>query len=218
MPQNNDSRTGRQLHLHSTYYITKQLIPALDRLLSLAGVDIAHWYRLMPKHTKTSMLQEDAFISRIRKNRRKVPSARGKSSTGNTGVRMWYRGEGAQQRLAQTNIDHFYRSRQCVLCEDNTVVNGSSDLSRYVCADCMDDQQGLVLGVEWKLRSAERRLSAVHRICASCCQVSLNGPDYRAGELCISVDCPITFQKRNLQTDHEMLDILACMAKGQELW
>lgn len=38
--------TGR---LHSTYYITKQIVPSLDRVFSLLGVNVAAWYAEMPR-------------------------------------------------------------------------------------------------------------------------------------------------------------------------
>lgn len=35
--------------LHAMYYITKQMIPALDRIFSLIGVDVNSWFTQMPK-------------------------------------------------------------------------------------------------------------------------------------------------------------------------
>ncbi|KAK3097907.1 hypothetical protein FSP39_014334 [Pinctada imbricata] len=37
------------LRINATYYITKQILPPLDRLLSLLGVDVFSWYNDMPK-------------------------------------------------------------------------------------------------------------------------------------------------------------------------
>ena len=39
----------KTLQLHGTYYITKQIIPALERVFNLIGVDIMAWYNEMPK-------------------------------------------------------------------------------------------------------------------------------------------------------------------------
>ncbi len=33
-----------RLHLHAIYYITKQIIPALDRVFCLLGADLRAWY------------------------------------------------------------------------------------------------------------------------------------------------------------------------------
>ncbi|ORX46867.1 DNA/RNA polymerase, partial [Piromyces finnis] len=35
--------------IHSTYYIMKQVIPALNRLFKIIGLDISQWYKKMPK-------------------------------------------------------------------------------------------------------------------------------------------------------------------------
>lgn len=40
---------GGRLRLHGPYYILKQLLPALDRLFSLLGVDVSAWFDQMPK-------------------------------------------------------------------------------------------------------------------------------------------------------------------------
>ena len=40
---------SRALRLNATYYITKQLLPALARAFSLLGVDVRAWYSEMPR-------------------------------------------------------------------------------------------------------------------------------------------------------------------------
>src|SRR5690606_26305098 len=40
---------AKKYKLHSTYYITKQIIPALDRIFSLLCVDVKKWYSELPK-------------------------------------------------------------------------------------------------------------------------------------------------------------------------
>lgn len=41
--------SGGRLRLHGDYYILKQLLPALDRLFSLLGVDTFAWFSGMAK-------------------------------------------------------------------------------------------------------------------------------------------------------------------------
>eukprot|EP00960_Hanusia_phi_P043421 756036-Hanusia_phi.AAC.3 len=40
------------LRINAQYYITKALIPCLERLLSLFGVDIRRWYLELPRHSR----------------------------------------------------------------------------------------------------------------------------------------------------------------------
>ncbi|KAJ7092735.1 hypothetical protein C8R44DRAFT_646516 [Mycena epipterygia] len=44
-----DLLKNRHLHLDADYYISRVLIPPLDRILSLAGCDVRKWYLDMPK-------------------------------------------------------------------------------------------------------------------------------------------------------------------------
>ena len=39
----------RSLRLNVRYYITRQVLPPLDRMLSLAGISVYQWYAGMPK-------------------------------------------------------------------------------------------------------------------------------------------------------------------------
>ncbi len=38
-----------RLRLHANYYITKQIIPALERVVSLVGGDMRAWFATMPR-------------------------------------------------------------------------------------------------------------------------------------------------------------------------
>lgn len=58
---------GGRLQLHGQYYITKQILPALDRLFSLLGADVHEWFssmskpqRLLPHKRPLSMLPSRA--------------------------------------------------------------------------------------------------------------------------------------------------------------
>nr|KAJ3418661.1 hypothetical protein HK105_008010 [Polyrhizophydium stewartii] len=41
--------SNRALRLHATYYITKQINPALARMFNLIGADVEKWFQEMPK-------------------------------------------------------------------------------------------------------------------------------------------------------------------------
>ncbi|XP_060083937.1 uncharacterized protein LOC132563202 [Ylistrum balloti] len=47
-----DLLTDPSLRLNATYYITKQILPPLDRIFSLMGVNVFSWYNEMPKVTR----------------------------------------------------------------------------------------------------------------------------------------------------------------------
>lgn len=41
-----------ELKIHAQYYITKQIIPTLNRVFNLLGVDVGKWFFEMPKTTR----------------------------------------------------------------------------------------------------------------------------------------------------------------------
>lgn len=41
--------SGGRLRLHGHYYIIKQIVPALERVFSLLGVDVRGWYTALPR-------------------------------------------------------------------------------------------------------------------------------------------------------------------------
>ena len=47
------------LRLNSTYYVTKQILPPLGRLLQLVGVDVLRWYQEIPRVRDTPHVPGD---------------------------------------------------------------------------------------------------------------------------------------------------------------
>ena len=81
--------------LHENYYITKQIIPALDRIFGLLGVSVKHWFVQMPKPNRWQ------------------PTKRPLSALG--------LGKGS----SRSTIDHFYLSRHCAVCDEMTATDQS---------------------------------------------------------------------------------------------
>ena len=53
---------GGRLRLHGQYYITKQILPALDRLFSLLGVDVHEWFASMGRPQRLLPHKRPAFM------------------------------------------------------------------------------------------------------------------------------------------------------------
>ena len=88
--------SGGTLRLHAVYYITKQIIPALERFMRLIGVNVQAWYARIPKAT------------------RYLPHKRPLSALGGTLT---------STTTHKPTIDHFYLSRHCICCDALTMVN-----------------------------------------------------------------------------------------------
>lgn len=54
--------TGEPMELDYEYYITRVLIPPLERVFNLMGVDIKEWYREMPKSTKLLVMKDTDIL------------------------------------------------------------------------------------------------------------------------------------------------------------
>jgi len=57
--------------LDAEYYITKNLIPPLERILNLVGADIRAWYNEMPKIRKIMKVENAKVINRAAGNSKK---------------------------------------------------------------------------------------------------------------------------------------------------
>ena len=99
--------TGR-LRLHGHYYIVKQILPALNRLFSLLGVDVFSWFNEMPKPTRL-LPQKRPLAS--------LPMAESAASV-------------SAAHLNMTTIDQFYMSRHCIVCD------GLTSAKQAICSAC----------------------------------------------------------------------------------
>lgn len=84
-----------RLRLHSVYYITKQIIPALERVFSLVGADLRGWFAAMPRPSR--LLPQ------------KRPAAALPAAAGGGGGFGGARGGGGG------TIDQYYLSRHCAV-------------------------------------------------------------------------------------------------------
>ncbi|KAL8425812.1 hypothetical protein Efla_004311 [Eimeria flavescens] len=109
-----------QLHpvmqLHYRYYITKQIIPALDRLFSLlpppATADLPQWFREMPKPAPRSMHTPAGSSGAPVQQQQQHPQQQSLLHT--LGIRSITAGSGAaRERLV---LQRFFASASCILC------------------------------------------------------------------------------------------------------
>ena len=64
------------LRLNSSYYINKQIIPPLNRVFSLIGIDVFTWYtelpRYLPRHHVNTGKQKASKVERFSKVRNQL--------------------------------------------------------------------------------------------------------------------------------------------------
>ncbi|XP_034939803.1 uncharacterized protein DNApol-zeta isoform X2 [Chelonus insularis] len=139
------------LRPNGTYYVTRVIIPPLNRCLNLMGVDVNAWYREMPHR-------------HILDNPVALPHDRQKQT-----------------------IFQYFGTIICASC-------GRSS-NRGICDECIAHPTETLITLNEKLRSLERTMDQVTRICQSC---------IGRGDIvdCCSLDCPVLY--RRTQTEKEL--------------
>lgn len=157
--------------LDAEYYITKNLIPPLERIFNLVGANVRQWYDEMPK------------VQRIRR----ITDGGG----GDGG------GRGAKKRFT---LESYLRSASCVVCGTKIKLSsaagggaggaiGSHD-DTPLCGRCKRDVPGSMLKLQTRLNAEEKRYMEVVRVCQSCAALS------PLDEVpCDSKDCPVMYTR-----------------------
>jgi DNA polymerase zeta len=167
--------------LDAQYYITRVLIPPLERIFNLIGADVRQWYNEMPR---------PKFLEAV------------SPSKGNpTGIV-------ANDRL---NIYEHFDMADCLICGVftrqgvyNYVCSTQPDtFEPGLCDDCRDDTQVSQAGLLARIRDGELRLVNTHRICGACSELPQAEP-----VSCVSLDCPWLFARKKANNKTELLDDL----------
>eukprot|EP00892_Ulva_mutabilis_P005116 jgi/Ulvmu1/2977/UM015_0017.1 len=170
---------GGRLQLHGQYYITKQILPALDRLFSLLGVDVHEWYGAMAKP------------------QRLLPHKRPLSALP---CRPMDEAAQAAVGVAVTTIDQFYASRHCIVCDSYTPAR------QPLCTWCQRAPQMTAAVLQARLARLERQQEELARICTHCGGGgSMPGVEVDVEDtaiVCQSLECGVYFER--MKTKHEM--------------
>ena len=128
--------------LDAEYYITKNLIPPLERIFNLVGANVHQWYDEMPKVQRVRDLQ--ALPTRM---------ADGKAFTGNR------------------TLESYMKSSHCLVCRmklPRSTLKMKDGMSRQLCQACSDDQSGSLYTLQNRLLAAQKKVKDIEQICRSC--------------------------------------------------
>ncbi|KAH8759500.1 hypothetical protein F5883DRAFT_606566 [Diaporthe sp. PMI_573] len=160
---NNDHVT-----LDAEYYITKNLIPPLERIFNLVGANVRQWFDEMPK------------VQRVRRVGAQAPGP-----------------AGARKKFTLESYLHSASCAVCgakvKVNNSNNNNNGRQEDGKDValCRGCRRDTAGSMLQLQTRLNTEERRYMEVVKVCQSCAALSPldNVP-------CDSKDCPVFYTRR----------------------
>ncbi|KAJ2908589.1 DNA polymerase zeta [Coemansia aciculifera] len=178
-----------ELRINSQYYVDKQVVPALNRVLSLVGVDVRTWVSEMPRRLCGSIY--DANLDAH------------SDSEGETGLDPTATLPAlSSRRAAIRTLDQFYHKRDCFLCGQAVArmppslepTRSADPSAARTCNDCRADTPAMLASVGAIQRAAGQALKDVYDQCVACVG-GLRADALLAAQTCDSLDCPTMFQK-----------------------
>ncbi|CAN6226497.1 unnamed protein product [Urochloa humidicola] len=168
---------GSPYRLNELYYITKQIIPALQRVFGLLGADLNKWFNDMPRPIRPTLAK--------------------RQSASNHGL---FSRDGRFTRLGLNNkasskggrIDTYYMSSHCSICGD--LIQGLET----TCNNCLKNEAVVATVVAGRTSKLEREIQHLAAICGHC-----GGTDWivESGVKCISLACPVFYERRKIQRE-----------------
>ena len=161
------------LELDAEYYISKNLIPPLERIFNLVGANVRQWYDEMPK------------VQRMRNITVPLPSK------SNPGI------AGGQTSLRKT-LESYMKSSSCLVCRAKlppppTYLPGVEPDAFAVlplCEKCLRRPARALLTLKERIWRSEVRVKEVDMVCQSC-----SGLAWGEEIKCDSRDCPVFYTR-----------------------
>ncbi|KAI0172739.1 hypothetical protein GGR52DRAFT_545830 [Hypoxylon sp. FL1284] len=133
--------SNSHLQLDSEYYISKNLIPPLERIFNLVGANVRQWYDEMPK------------VQRIR---RVDPTSHGGGGGGIGEMNPFVR---------KMTLESYMKAAACLVCGAKM---GKNESGSSLCGRCRRNAPASLLRLQSQLNREERKLADVTKVCQSC--------------------------------------------------
>ncbi|KAI1176388.1 DNA polymerase family B [Nemania sp. FL0916] len=162
------------LSLDAEYYISKNLIPPLERIFNLVGANVRQWYDEMPKVQRIHRVDPAPITSLASgyggKNRNKMAVS-----------------------VKKTTLESYMKAAGCLVCGTHTKQNNNNNNNNEgspLCTRCRSDVPASVLRLQTRLNSEENKYLDVMKICQSCAGLA---PLDEVS--CDSKDCPVFYTR-----------------------
>lgn len=158
-----------QLDLDAEYYISKNIIPPLERIFNLVGANVRQWYEEMPKYHRIRRIEGTATTN---------------TTTTSTA-----------SSLTRKTLESYMRSSLCLVCKTNkiqhpTTITNTNNNNLPLCIPCLQTPHISLLTLTLRRQQAEKRVLELLKICRSCMGVPF-GDDVT----CDSKDCPVFYSR-----------------------
>jgi DNA polymerase zeta len=174
----------REKQLDGHYYISRVLIPPLERIFNLVGADVRGWYEEMPRRIRADGV--DPALSSPEKPKGLMTPGR-------------------------LRIEEHFRNSQCILCRSFSeegkhhfaVLSCALDISSGLCERCCATPAETISGLLSQVRITERRVQSAHEVCVTCTR-----SEPLESVRCVSLDCPWLFQRKKVEKQAEDIELL----------
>jgi DNA polymerase zeta len=173
------------MHLDAAYYISRVLIPPLERIFNLVGANVRAWYDEMPKTIKADRADQVTFSPK--KTRKDAAPG-------------------------QFRIDEHFQSSRCFVCGDVTPAGRNNYsfpgslvhlVNSGICDSCRVNPQTTIPELLRRISKGENRLISTQRVCESCTRSAPSEPIK-----CESVDCAWLFERKKAERKAETIVVL----------
>ena len=182
------------LCLPRRYYIHKQILPALERVLSLVGGDVRAW------------VAECLPVTRTLPHKRLA--VHGAPDAGPPDLESLFQrragGPSVAARGMQGTIDAYYLSRHCAICDALTRAGAP------VCRACAVDPQRAMATLVARVADLEERGARMRRVCLACGGGGGRAERGDRGVACESLDCSLYLDR--VKTNQELAGGKAVLA------
>lgn len=161
--------------LDAEYYISKNLIPPLERIFNLVGANVRQWFDDMPKTVRV----------------REVGGGGGRPGSRGANAGPVYAPNG-QVVQARKTLEGYMKTSHCVVCRTKLPAPAPGQEAPLVplCAECLGDAPRSLYTLRMRLREAEAKAVQVEKVCRSCAGLTW-GEEVR----CDSKDCPVFYTR-----------------------
>ena len=163
-----------EMELDAEYYISKNLIPPLERIFNLVGANVRQWYDEMPK------------VQRVRAFTTLKGAPEDSAGRGALGFAP-----------GKKTLERYLQRSACLVCrtklgQPKTL---AADKELPLCPDCRNSPSRTILALRTKLTTAEKKVADVDRVCRSCANLAWSDE-----VKCDSRDCPVFYTRLRAKT------------------
>ncbi|BDD63382.1 DNA polymerase zeta [Monascus purpureus] len=162
-----------QIELDSEYYITKNIIPPVERIFNLVGANVRQWYDEMPKFYSARRVEGTTTIATTTT----ISEEEGGGGGG---------GRTTAKKYLKKTLESYMKSSSCIVCK----VQRLEDIDIPICNDCMAQPHTSLLNLVARQQREERLVKDLHDVCRSCA-----GVPFSDDVKCDSKDCPIFYSR-----------------------